>query len=114
MPDPDSLWTIPADSEAGRNFVAGMAAATHCGFFNRSALTMLLRHAVRDVLHDQSLALPLIYDCGHESIQQEQHGGRTLWVHRHGASHARPASELTDDPVLREIIDEGLTARPPA
>jgi len=103
VPDPDSLWTIPADSEAGRNFIAGMAAATHCGFFNRSALTMMLRHAVRDVLHDQSLPLPLIYDCGHESIQLEEHGGRKLWVHRHGASHARPASELTHDPVLADI-----------
>ncbi len=103
VPDPDSLWTIPADSEIGRKYMAALAAATHCGFFNRSALTMILRHAVRDVLGDSSLPLPLIYDCGHESIQQEEHGGKKLWVHRHGASHAMPATALAHDPVLADI-----------
>lgn len=103
VPDPDSLWTIPADSPIGRKYVAALAAATHSGFFNRSALTMTLRHAVRDVLGDRSLALPLIYDCGHESIQQEEHGGCKLWVHRHGASHALPASALSHDPVLADV-----------
>lgn len=100
---PDSLWTIPADSDLGRKYVAGLTAATHSGFFNRAALTMILRRAVRAVVADNSLELPLIYDCGHESIQQEEHGGRKLWVHRHGASHALPASALAHDPVLAEI-----------
>jgi tRNA-splicing ligase RtcB len=103
VPEPDSLWTIPADSAIGRKYIAALAAATHSGFFNRSALTMTLRHAVRDVLGDASLALPLIYDCGHESIQQEEHGGKKLWVHRHGASHALPASALAHDPVLADV-----------
>jgi tRNA-splicing ligase RtcB len=100
---PDTLWTIPADSGVGQRYIAGLAAATHSGFFNRAALTLTLRHAVRDVLGERSLAMPLIYDCGHESIQQEEHGGRRLWVHRHGASHAQPASALAHDPVLADI-----------
>jgi len=100
---PDTLWTIPADSGVGRRYVAALAAATHCGFFNRAALTLTLRHAVRDVLDDRSLEMPLIYDCGHESIQQEEHGGKSLWVHRHGASHALPASALAHDPVLADV-----------
>jgi tRNA-splicing ligase RtcB len=99
---PDSLWTIPADSAIGRKYVAALAAATHSGFFNRAALTLILRRAVRSVLGDASLALPLVYDCGHESIQLEEHGGRSLWVHRHGASHALPPSALAHDPVLRD------------
>lgn len=100
---PDSLWTIPADSEIGRRYVAALAAATHSGFFNRAALTLMLRHAVRDVLAESSLAMPLIFDCGHESIQQEEHNGQRLWVHRHGASHALPASALAHDPVLADV-----------
>jgi tRNA-splicing ligase RtcB len=103
LPEPDSLWTIPADSDAGRRYIAALAAATHSGFFNRAALTLILRRAVRAVVDDPSLELPLIYDCGHESIQQETHRGRTLWVHRHGASHALPPSALAHDPVLSEI-----------
>ena len=100
---PDSLWTVPADSAMGRRYVAALAAATHAGFANRVALTQILRRAVRAVLGDASLTLPLIYDCGHESIQQEMHGGRPLWVHRHGASHALPPAQLAHDPVLGAI-----------
>ena len=96
----DSLWTIPADSDIGRRYIAALAAATHAGFANRAALTQILRRAVRAVLDDSSLALPLIYDCAHESIQREDHGGHAVWVHRHGASRALPPSALAGDPVL--------------
>ena len=96
----DSLWTIPADSDIGRRYVAALAAATHAGFANRAALTQILRRAMRAVLDDSSLALPLIYDCAHESIQREDHGGHAVWVHRHGASRALPPSALAGDPVL--------------
>jgi tRNA-splicing ligase RtcB len=100
---PHSLWTIPADSEIGRRYVAALAAATHAGFANRAVLTGILRQAMRAVLDDPSLELPLIYDCAHESIQREEHGGRAVWVHRHGASRALPPSAFANDPVLRSI-----------
>src|SRR5439155_1283538 len=63
---PHSLWTIPADSEIGRRYVAALSAATHAGFANRAVLTGILRRAMRAVLGDPSLELPLIYDCAHE------------------------------------------------
>ena len=97
---PDSLWTIAADSAIGQRYLAALAAATHAGFANRAVLTDILRRAVRAVLDDSSLSLPLIYDCAHESIQRELHGDQALWVHRHGASHAVPRRALADDPVL--------------
>jgi tRNA-splicing ligase RtcB len=100
---PHSLWRIPADSDIGRRYLAALAAATHAGFANRAVLTRILRQAMRAVLDDPSLELPLIYDCAHESIQREEHGGQALWVHRHGASHALPPSALAHDPVLGEI-----------
>jgi tRNA-splicing ligase RtcB len=46
--------------------------------------------------------MPLVYDCGHETIQREYHDGEWLWVHRHGASSARPPGALAHDPVLEE------------
>jgi tRNA-splicing ligase RtcB (3'-phosphate/5'-hydroxy nucleic acid ligase) len=100
---PHSLWRIQADSDIGRRYLAALAAATHAGFANRAVLTRILRQAMRAVLDDPSLELPLIYDCAHESIQREEHGGQALWVHRHGASHALPPSALAHDPVLGEI-----------
>jgi tRNA-splicing ligase RtcB len=99
---PDSLWTIPAESAIGQRYIAALAAAMHAGFANRAMLTHILRTTVRAVLDDPTLPLPLLYDCAHESIQREEHGGQTLWVHRHGASHAVPPAALAHDPVLRE------------
>jgi tRNA-splicing ligase RtcB len=99
---PHSLWAIPADSDIGQRYVAALAAATHAGFANRAVLTRILRQAVRTVLDDPSLALPLVYDCAHESIQREEHGGQAVWVHRHGASRGLPPSAFTHDPVLRK------------
>jgi tRNA-splicing ligase RtcB len=98
----NSLWTLPADSDLGRRYVAALAAAAHAGFANRAILTAILRTNVRAVLGDPTLAMPLLYDCAHESIQREEHGGHAVWVHRHGASHAVPPGALADDPVLAE------------
>jgi len=100
---PEGLWTIAADSDIGQRYVAALAAAAHAGFANRAALTEILRRVMRAVVGDGSLQLPLLYDCAHESIQREQHGGRSLWVHRHGASHALPPSALAHDPVLGDV-----------
>ncbi len=100
--EPDSLWTIPAESPVGRRYIAALAAAMHAGFANRAVLTHILRTTLRAVLADPTLPLPLLYDCAHESIQREEHGGQALWVHRHGASHAVPPGALAHDPVLRE------------
>jgi tRNA-splicing ligase RtcB len=96
-----ALWTTAVDTEPGQRLLAALAAATHAGFVNRAVLTHLLRSTVRNVLGEPTLRLPLVYDCGHETIQREAHGGEWLWVHRHGASHAMPPGTL-DDPVLAE------------
>jgi tRNA-splicing ligase RtcB len=97
------LWTLPVDSDLGRRFLCGLAAASHAAYANRAAITTILRRIVRSALGDSSLALPLLFDCGHETIQRERHGDDWLWVHRHGASSARPPGVLTHDPVLAEI-----------
>ena len=101
--DDGTLWTTSPDTDLGRRFVLAMTAASHAGFANRAAVTQILRRTVRTVLGDPSLALPLVYDCGHETIQREKHNGDWVWVHRHGASSARPPSMLAHDPVLAEV-----------
>jgi tRNA-splicing ligase RtcB len=101
--DDGTLWTTSPDRELGRRFVLALAAASHAGFANRAALTQILRRTLRTVLCDPSLRLPLVYDCGHETIQREKHHGDWLWVHRHGASSARPPSTLAHDPVLTAL-----------
>jgi tRNA-splicing ligase RtcB len=97
---PGELWTVPADSELGERCLAALAATCHAGFANRAAVTQLVRRSLRAVLGDPSLALPLVYDCGHETILRERHDGEWLWVHRHGASRAVPPARLDHDPLL--------------
>jgi tRNA-splicing ligase RtcB len=99
----DGLWTLPADSDLGQRLVCGIVATCHASFVNRAVTTAILRRTMHQVLGDRSLRLPLIYDCNHETILRERHGNEWLWVHRHGASSARPPGVLTHDPVLAAI-----------
>jgi tRNA-splicing ligase RtcB len=94
------FWSVPADSEEGARFAAAVSAVSNFGFANRIAITEEIRTAVRRVLRDQSLSLPLLYDCSHVSIKREQWNGERLWIHRHGASRALPPSRLADHPVF--------------
>jgi tRNA-splicing ligase RtcB len=100
-PGASELFSIPVDSEIGQRYLACMTGTLHAGFANRAAITALVRRALRDVLGHGS-GLRLVGDCGHETIQPELHGGRKVWVHRHGASHALPPGKVAD-PELREL-----------
>jgi tRNA-splicing ligase RtcB (3'-phosphate/5'-hydroxy nucleic acid ligase) len=101
---PDGLWTLPADGDLGRRFLCGLAAASHAALANRAAITAILRRTIHALLGSEIAdSVSLVYDCGHETIQRELHGGEWLWVHRHGASSARPPGTLVHDPVLATI-----------
>jgi tRNA-splicing ligase RtcB len=91
---------VAADSEHALKYARALAAASNFGFANRIVITEKLRAAVRLVLHDQSLEMPLLYDCSHVSIQAEMWQGQKLWIHRHGASRALPPSQLREHPVF--------------
>lgn len=95
------LWTIPAESEDGRRYRYAIAAASHAGFANRAVVTHLVRQTLQAIFPDASLSL--LFDCGHETIQQEAIAGETYWVHRHGASHALPPGDSRLDPALRPL-----------
>jgi len=97
------LWTIPVDSEIGRRYLACLTATMHAGFANRAAITHAVRSVLGDLFGDAKADLRLVTDSGHETIQPEQHDGRTLWVHRHGASHVLRSPHEIVDPALAEI-----------
>jgi tRNA-splicing ligase RtcB len=94
------IWSMPADSEEGLRYARAVSAASNFGFANRIAITEKLRAAVRLALGDQSLRLPLLYDCAHVSIKPETLNGEELWVHRHGASRALPPALMADHPIF--------------
>lgn len=94
------IWSMPADSEEGVKYARAVSAASNFGFANRIALTEKLRAAMRKALRDESLQMPLLYDCAHVSIKLEQWNGEKLWVHRHGASSALPPSRCASHPIF--------------
>ncbi len=93
---------MPADSEEGVKYARAITAASNFGFANRIAITEKLRAAVRKTLRDESLQMPLLYDCAHVSIKLEEWNGEKLWVHRHGGSRALPASRFAGHPVFSQ------------
>jgi tRNA-splicing ligase RtcB len=94
------IWTLPVDSERGLKYACSVSAASNFGFANRIAITEMLRRAARKIFADQTLRLPLLYDCAHVSIKKEQWKGESLWIHRHGASRALPAAHCGDHPIF--------------
>ncbi len=95
------FFGIPADSRQGQRFITAVYAASNFGYVNRMAITEAVRSAVRATFADPKLAMPLLFDCSHVAIQEEVHGGESLWMHRHGANVALPPSRCAQHPVFR-------------
>jgi tRNA-splicing ligase RtcB len=85
LPDRE-LACAPIASEVGQDYLGAMRAAINCALANRQILTHLVRGVFADIL--PQARLPLIYDVSHNTCKVEQHGGRTLYVHRKGATRA--------------------------
>ncbi len=94
------IWALPADSEMGTRYARAVSAVSNFGFANRIAITENVRAAARTAFGDDSLKLPLLYDCAHVSIKRETWNGEPTWIHRHGTSRALPASMMADHPVF--------------
>ena len=97
-----AIWSMPSASPIAKSYARGVAAASNFGFANRIAITEQVRAAMRKVLREGSLRLPLLYDCAHVSIKLEKWRGENLWLHRHGASRALPPSFCGEHPLFAQ------------
>jgi len=90
LPD-RQLACAPLSSPEGQSYMGAMAAAANFAWANRATLAHRVREALTQVLgaqvaHDTSQ----VYDVAHNVAKLELHGGRTLCVHRKGATRAFP------------------------
>lgn len=85
LPDRE-LACAPIRSELGQSYLGAMRAAINCALANRQILTHLVRRSFAHVLPEAKL--PILYDVSHNTCKLEQHGGRSLYVHRKGATRA--------------------------
>jgi tRNA-splicing ligase RtcB len=100
------LCFLDAGTDDAEHYVSAMNCAANFGFVNRQLMTAFVRHDLRK-LYGERLALPIVYDVPHNIVKAEDHDGKTLWVHRKGATRAFPKSRMqgtryaaTGQPVL--------------
>jgi tRNA-splicing ligase RtcB len=80
------LSYLPADSTAGRDYIAAMAAAANFAYANRHIMALLVRRCFNRMFG--STPLDMVYDVTHNMAKYETHEGDELWVHRKGATRA--------------------------
>jgi tRNA-splicing ligase RtcB len=91
LPD-RQLACAPASSPEGRAYLAAMAAAANFAWTNRQGIADAVRGAVaRTIGKAAADGTRQVYDVAHNVAKVEVYGGRSLLVHRKGATRAFPA-----------------------
>jgi tRNA-splicing ligase RtcB len=103
LPD-RQLACAPLSSPEGGEYVAAMACAANFAWANRQAIADRVRESVAHVLGREAAAGTLqVYDVAHNVAKLESHGGRTVCVHRKGATRAFPAGAEEIPADYREV-----------
>ena len=88
---------VPVDGDDGRRVLLATRLAMNYGFAYRMATYAELRRMARSAF---GAAASLVVDSPHNSIYEEEVGGRRAFVHRHNACRAYTAAQLRDHPVF--------------
>lgn len=80
------LAALPLDAKAGRDYLGAMRAAANYAFANRALMAALAVGNLHRLY--PSARSWLVYDVPHNIAKAERHEGRSLWVHRKGATRA--------------------------
>ncbi len=86
------LASVPINSKEGSSYLSAMACAVNFAFCNRQWITDDIRKAFASVLGKSDLEydLGLVYDVAHNTARFEEIGGRSMLIHRKGATRALP------------------------
>jgi tRNA-splicing ligase RtcB len=87
------LSYLPTETNAGKNYIAAMAAAANFAFTNRHIMALLVRRCFNRMFGPTPLKL--VYDVAHNMAKLETHEGSQLWVHRKGATRAFGPGRMT-------------------
>jgi tRNA-splicing ligase RtcB len=108
LPD-RQLACAPINSDAGRAYLAGMAAAINYALTNRHCLAHLTRQSFETIFRKsaESLGLYVLYDVSHNTAKFEEHevNGKKMrvCVHRKGATRAFPPGHPDVPEVYRAV-----------
>jgi len=88
LPD-RQLSCAPASSDEGKAYLGAMSAAANFAWANRQMITFHVRDVVQRMLPETAPdAVRVVYDVAHNIAKREVHEGRSLCVHRKGATRA--------------------------
>jgi tRNA-splicing ligase RtcB (3'-phosphate/5'-hydroxy nucleic acid ligase) len=103
LPDRE-LACAPLSSPEGRRYLAAMACAANFAWGNRAMLAHRVRESVARILGLRvAEGTRQVYDVAHNVAKLETHDGRTLCVHRKGATRAFPAGSAEIPSAFREV-----------
>ena len=91
LPD-RQLVSAPVHSPEGEEYLSSMRCAANYAFANRQVLMAKAEEAFQRALRisPKELGMELVYDVPHNIAKMEEHGGKTVCVHRKGATRAFP------------------------
>lgn len=84
------LVCAPIGSTEGKQYFSAMAAAANYAWANRQVITHWVRQSLLDAIgiSKSRLDAKLVYDVAHNIAKMETHDGKSLMVHRKGATRA--------------------------
>jgi tRNA-splicing ligase RtcB len=103
LPD-RQLSCAPIESPEGRDYLRAMAAAANFAWANRAALAHRVRESVASVLGKAAAQeTRTVYDVAHNVAKLEEHAGKTVCVHRKGATRAFPPGHPDIPPEYAQV-----------
>jgi tRNA-splicing ligase RtcB len=93
------LSYLPTDRREGQRYISAMGAAANFAFVNRHVMGLLVRRCFARMFGPTPM--PLVYDVTHNMAKLETHQGKSLWVHRKGATRAFGPALMTATPFER-------------
>ena len=87
--DPTGLAYLEADGDAGLAYLADAAFAAQYARLSRRRMVDTAATLIEETL-GLARDAPSFFECDHNHVRREEHGGELLWVHRKGAMRAGP------------------------
>lgn len=103
------FFRIEPDSPIGKAYLTAHRASANYGFANRSMIAFNIKKAIKSVFNE-SPNLKTICDMPHIFVDQEDHYGSRVWVHRNGASRGFGPSRMSKHPVFSKTGEPGVLA----
>lgn len=97
----EPLITFDGDGEDGKLYMAARNACSNFAHANRATITHNVSETIKKVL-GRDPEMDLLYDMPHILVSQEEHYGKSIWVHRNGTTRAYGPARMQDHPLFKE------------